>query len=386
MQGSVEAVLVTVVKVEGSAYRQPGARMLILPDGQSVGMISGGCLEKHVIQRAFWLTRYGAVTKTYTTAIEPSHSLPSTQNDISSLQSIDEDWDEQEGFGLGCQGSIQVLFERIVADRHTLSCQQTLFRCFWRLRHDLKPQHLATVIHSTSKDFLVGQHLYDGVSPDTWTLLQRTPASRKSRSMIETYQVNDQQIHLFVEQLTLPLHLIVFGAGQDVFPVVEMALIQGWRVTLVDSRAEKLHQFQHRLYGIATCEQSEYAPKRSQFYDQAVTFCSVTLPDLGQVQALFELPHPKAVVIMTHSLAQDRIWLNHALLQAERIQFIGQLGPRYRTEQLLHEIAAVTGKDFSSALPKHFFYPVGLPLGGDTPEAVALSIIAHIQAHCGHLL
>ena len=59
-----EAVLATVVSVEGSAYRQPGARMLILADGQSIGMVSGGCLEKHLVQRAFWLTRHGATLKT----------------------------------------------------------------------------------------------------------------------------------------------------------------------------------------------------------------------------------------------------------------------------------------------------------------------------------
>ncbi|MFK9479284.1 XdhC family protein, partial [Escherichia coli] len=63
-------MLATVVSVEGSAYRQPGARMLILADGQSIGMVSGGCLEKHLVQRAFWLTRDGATLKTYHTATD----------------------------------------------------------------------------------------------------------------------------------------------------------------------------------------------------------------------------------------------------------------------------------------------------------------------------
>ena len=83
-----EAVLATVVSVEGSAYRQPGARMLILADGQSIGMVSGGCLEKHLVQRAFWLTRDGATLKTYHTATDSQLS----QDEVA------DDSDEQEGF------------------------------------------------------------------------------------------------------------------------------------------------------------------------------------------------------------------------------------------------------------------------------------------------
>ncbi|WP_045453271.1 XdhC family protein [Psychrobacter sp. JCM 18903] len=70
-QQQVDAVLATVVRTEGSAYRRAGAMMLICEDGRSVGMISGGCLEPHIIKRAFWLTRDGAnvqVTKRVTTS------------------------------------------------------------------------------------------------------------------------------------------------------------------------------------------------------------------------------------------------------------------------------------------------------------------------------
>ena len=114
-----EAVLATVVSVEGSAYRQPGARMLILADGQSIGMVSGGCLEKHLVQRAFWLTRDGATLKTYHTATDSQLS----QDEVA------DDSDEQEGFGLGCQGVIQVLFERLVLNEQSaLSVSYTHLR------------------------------------------------------------------------------------------------------------------------------------------------------------------------------------------------------------------------------------------------------------------
>jgi len=57
-----DAVLATVVHVRGSAYRRPGARMLILDDGTRIGTISGGCLETDVARKAWWWTDEGATT------------------------------------------------------------------------------------------------------------------------------------------------------------------------------------------------------------------------------------------------------------------------------------------------------------------------------------
>ena len=103
---NVDAVLATVVRTEGSAYRRAGAMMLICADGRSVGMISGGCLEPHIIKRAFWLTRSGASVQVYQTGDDDADG---DNDDI-----IDDDLNDDElNFGLGCNGRVHVLFERL---------------------------------------------------------------------------------------------------------------------------------------------------------------------------------------------------------------------------------------------------------------------------------
>ena len=338
-----EAVLATVVSVEGSAYRQPGARMLILADGQSMGMVSGGCLEKHLVQRAFWLTQHGATLKTYHTATDN----PLSQNDL------DDDSDEQEGFGLGCQGSIQVLFERVV-----LNEQNVLFACFQRLKQAKQPQTLGTVLTSTSDDFVVGQHLplpqLEQLTNDSWQRVNQVAASRKSRFTIHTYHKQQQRLSVFVETLQPPLQLLIFGAGQDCLPLISMATIQGWELTVIDSRLDFITRYRGKVQA---------------------NFLQIALEQAEHVQTFFDAPQPTAVVIMTHSISQDSVWLNQALKAQNSPFFIGQLGPKYRTEQLLSEIDG----GYQVSKPTNLFYPVGLPLGGDTPEAVALSITAQIQ-------
>lgn len=343
-----EAVLATVVSVEGSAYRQPGARMLILPDGQAVGMVSGGCLEKHLVQRAFWLTRNDAVVKTYHTA---TGNIDSQTADIDDK---DDTWDEQEGFGLGCQGTIQVLFERI----HWAKADDLLI-CFKTVKQFKQPQSLATIIASNTSAFAIGHHIDVNKLSNKlgdWQRVSQTPASRKSRFVIETYQRNNERIGVFVETLQPPLQLVIFGAGQDCLPLITMAHLQGWQVTVIDSRLD----FISRHTG-----------------NRFATFNQLPLNQAEHIQSLLDSPQATAVVVMTHSISQDKVWLAQALMAKNPPLFIGQLGPRYRTEQLLSEILA---QHFDlAALPPNLYYPVGLPLGGDTPEAVALSITAHIQ-------
>lgn len=335
-----EAVLATVVEVEGSAYRQPSARMLMLGDGQAVGMVSGGCLEQHLVQRAFWLTRDGAVLKRYQTADDFSEN------------------DEQEGFGLGCQGTITVLFERL-----SLAQDNALMTCFKRLKNDKQPQTLATIIASNTNSFKIGQHFTNGELThllSDWQLTNQRPASRKSSFIIQTYQKEHQQIQVFIETLTPPLQLIIFGAGQDCLPLVAMTTVQGWQVTVIDSRLDKIQRYQHDI--------------SASF--QHVTFQHITLDNAESVQPFFTLSPQVAVVIMTHSLSQDTVWLTQALTAQSPLRYIGQLGPKYRTEELLATIETELQRSLSV---EYLYYPVGLPLGGDTPEAVALSITAQIQ-------
>ena len=83
-------VLATVVAVQGSSYRKPGALMLLAQDGRRTGTISGGCLEAEVASRAWWLTADGPIVKSYSTA---------------------ED-DGGRPYGSGCGGVVYLLHER----------------------------------------------------------------------------------------------------------------------------------------------------------------------------------------------------------------------------------------------------------------------------------
>ncbi|WP_250163030.1 XdhC family protein [Psychrobacter sp. WY6] len=158
-QQSIDAVLATVVRTEGSAYRRAGAMMLICEDGRSVGMISGGCLEPHIIKRAFWLTRDGANVQVYQTGDDIEYaengnvraSISEEGFDFnrgSDNKGTDNKYDEQDidldelNFGLGCNGRVHVLFER-------LATAMPLLNVISQVRQSQQPVTVATLIRST---------------------------------------------------------------------------------------------------------------------------------------------------------------------------------------------------------------------------------------------
>ncbi|MGJ7518819.1 XdhC family protein [Pseudomonas baetica] len=328
-----ETILATVVKVEGSAYRRPGARMLIPLHGRTVGTVSGGCLEQDLAKKAWWLTDAGEpVVRRYSTGATE-----------------DED-DEQSAltFGLGCNGTVFVMLERL-RSKHPHAAVE----CLRRVRDTQQPAAMATVIAtSRNASAQVGERLLS----DTTSAL-RNPALnhairqdlRKTLAVkkpsLRLYTDARGEVEVFFEYLAPPPRLVIFGAGHDAQPLVRMAKWLNWHVSVIDSR-------------------SHFArPERFPLAD-AVIFASLDNPfDLEP------LIKGAAVVVMTHSYRQDRHWLAQVLHGAPA--YIGQLGPRERTERLLAEIG-----QGSSVL----HYPMGLDLGGDAPESVALAILAEITA------
>ncbi|HBL96819.1 MAG TPA: hypothetical protein DD294_07580, partial [Psychrobacter sp.] len=151
--------------------------------------------------------------------------------------------------------------------------------------------------------------------------------------------------------------LLVCGAGNDVMPLVTMAKLQDWHVTVIDSRAQ-------------------YATRMR--FPQADAVMSLSLEDSD---TLLKLSNNAAVALMSHSLTQDRARLAILLAHAQNYRYLGQLGPRYRTERLINEISA--NMDHPAILDtgvQKLHYPIGYKLGGDGPEALALGIMAQINA------
>ena len=394
-QQNVDAVLATVVHTEGSAYRRAGAMMLICEDGRSVGMISGGCLEPHIIKRAFWLTRHGANVQVYQTGedIEYTDNGEAKETEQSAHVANDEflgdntsnDWEDdineldEMNFGLGCNGRVHVLFER-------LASAKPLLETITQVRRTQEPVTIATLIRSDSgqqmPDFQIGMRItlneasesgqLGVIMPEQALSLTEPTVSSTLANMIDAlaeYEISNKNTEYVVlkdadvltewliQRLQPQIRLLVCGAGNDVMPLVTMAKLQDWHVTVVDSRAQ-------------------YAT-RARFSQADVV---MHLP-LENTDKLLKLSRNAAVALMSHSLSQDRARLDVLLEHPEQYQYLGQLGPSYRTERLINEISA-TKADPQTLVNgiRKIHYPIGYKLGGDGPEALALGILAQINA------
>lgn len=330
-----EAVLATVVRVEGSAYRGVGARMLVLEHGERVGSISGGCLELEVTKKAFWLTATGPVVATFSTRSEEDDAQP---------------------YGMGCEGVVHLLLER--ARPHT-PCPSIdmLAAC----REIMAKGVLATVIARSSADGApaVGDQLAlwpDGrtsgrigdASLDT-AIRGAAQACMRSGSERRSHEYGGAQIEIGYELIEPPRCLVLFGAGDDAQPVVRMAKELGWHVTVADGRAH-----------YATAARFPLADR-------------VVVTDAAMPLERVRVPEAAACVVMTHSFDQDLAAL--AALGPLPIAYLGLLGPRARRNALLERLGS---SDFACKTGLH--NPVGLDIGSRAPEEIALSILAEVNA------
>ncbi len=394
-QQNVDAVLATVVRTEGSAYRRAGAMMLICADGRSVGMISGGCLEPHIIKRAFWLTRDGASVQVYQTGDEQRDD----DRDSNTADELKIDSDDELNFGLGCNGKVHVLFER-------LTSAKPLLNLITQVRQNGQPATIATLIKSkplsSQNPFSVGTRIHldkyekleqvkfislqqEVLNPHTLINTIKKLSNHKLTKRNTDYVILNSNLEgdylesnclesnclesncrnidsqekipseWLLQRIEPQTRLLICGAGTDVMPLVTMAKLQDWHVTVIDSRAQ-------------------YAT-RMRFPQADVVRCL----SLDDSKTLRELSTGAAVALMSHSLSQDRARLA-ILLANPNFSYLGQLGPRYRTERLIEEISSSTS-DPSRLVAgiKKLHYPIGLKLGGDGPEALALSIMAQIS-------
>jgi xanthine/CO dehydrogenase XdhC/CoxF family maturation factor len=323
-----DAVLATVVHVTGSAYRRPGARMLIVPDGRRIGCVSGGCLEGEIARKAWWFTESGdPIVRVYDTASED-----------------DTVWE----FGLGCNGVVHVLLERV----NTTSTSQLLdFLDVHRAART--PAVAATVVRTYSSSRVqVGDRLLlddssfhsslSGSVIETQVLAHAAAALREKRSRLAHIGATD----VFVEWIGPPLRLVVFGAGHDAIPLVGFATRLGWNVTVADPRP---------------------AYARSERFPGADRVLTLRAED---PLLDFAIDSDTSVVMMTHNYPLDLMLLPHILQLRPR--YLGLLGPRGRGERLFSDL----GLD----QPACVHAPAGLDAGCDSPEAIALSIVAEIQA------
>jgi xanthine/CO dehydrogenase XdhC/CoxF family maturation factor len=302
--------------------------MLILPDGSRIGAVSGGCLEGEVCRRAHWWTSESpAVLRTFDT---------STQED-------------NEGFGLGCGGGIDLLLERLpteVTATHPLLAQE-------RVAASREAAALALMLEATTASGLrVGGRFTRGSAgqhQEIAALLDRAVETDYSFTA-ELREGSLAGCRVFCESLTPPVQMLVCGAGTDAQPVAAQAAALGWSVVVLDQRAD--------------------FARAARFPQSARVIVAKDSADFDGLR----LDARTAAIVMSHSFAQDTFFLESLL--AQPLGYLGVLGSRRRTLDLLARL----GRD---TMPPELYAPAGLDIGAETPEQIALSILSEVQATFG---
>lgn len=335
-----ECVLATIVHLEGSSYRRPGARMLVLEDGVMIGAISGGCLEGDALVKALL-------------------TFSEKKSRVITYDTSDED-DATLGVQLGCEGVIQVLFEFINKEdsnnpiellRKSISTRQAAALVTFYDLSDKRANQTGACLLQLEDGTSFGINPFHQIVPSLENDIEEVILTKKSR-FVE--YVNEEYItNAFIEYLEVPLSLIIVGAGNDAIPVMQLAEILGWEVRIVDGR--KTHAKQDRF----------------------ISACQVLVSKPEAVLDQINIDSRTCFVLMTHNFLYDLQMLK-ALIQTP-IPYIGVLGPKKKLTKLLHQLKE-EGVEVSEEMLSRIFGPIGLDIGAETPEEIAASIISEIQA------
>ncbi|NND37589.1 MAG: XdhC family protein [Gammaproteobacteria bacterium] len=334
-RGSGEAVaMVTVIRTEGSTYSKPGHRILIAANGDYQGLVSGGCLEGDLAAHAREVIETGMARKV--------------------LYDLRDEADEVWGMGIGCNGMIEVLLQRLDRDRD-YEPFTTIARCA------LEGLNAVCSVVTASDDarIAVGETRIDGDGAElAWQVREDQDKNDEDKIDVDQLRAGHATPHallterdgitVFHSALRPVPRLLVIGAGPDAVPLVRMAAELGWLVTVADHR---------------------------QAYLDEPAFAAAEHRCLTRAGELGDIDNPEgyaSAVIMTHHLDTDRAWLD--ALAATGIGYIGLLGPPARRDRLVDEI------DNAALLGDRLHAPVGLAIGADGPESIALSILAEMQA------
>lgn len=321
-------VLATLVATSGSTYRKAGARMLILANGDHLGLLSGGCLEADLKEHAAEVLRSGVAR-----AVEYDMRGPD---------------DILFGIGAGCEGAMRVLLEP--AGRGTLA-ERALLAAGRQARAGLPTALVA--VHAGA-DLALGtypaappQPPLPPLPPPLMRAAAQALAERVSREVRS--DAGGGRTRAFVQYLAPAPHLLICGGGPDAQPVVANARGLGWRLTVVEHRP---------AYALGT----------------RFPGADVKLIEASALPSAVQLDSCHAAVVMSHHLMSDAAYLR-SLARSGGPAFVGLLGPAARRERLVREL----GADMAALRPR-LRGPVGIDLGAVTPEGIALAIVSQIHA------
>ena len=323
-------MLATVFETQGSTYSKAGHAILISSSGDYQGLVSGGCLEGDLAERAH-------------KAIAERRATPVTYD-------LRDEADELWGLGIGCNGLIKIFLQPLFA-AEGYEPFATIARCM--TSHAVAAA--ATVIESTQADLVAGATVvrHEGQStarhvPPAWTAELAARCDRVLESGRAAFERAEGVGVLYAPIKRIP-RLLVLGAGLDAIPLVRLAADIGWTVTVADHRP---------------------AYTKRPGFDAAAAVHTLAATEVSQELDLDEFD---AIIVMSHHLATDQSYL--AQLGAVDARYIGVLGPPGRKQRLLNALP-----DRGAALRAKLRGPVGLDIGADSPESIALSIVAQLQA------
>ena len=332
--------LATLVHLNGSSYRRPGARMIVDEEGQLTGAISGGCLEGDALRKAVFCIH--------------------TQVPKLVVYDTSDEEDATIGIQLGCSGIIQVLFEPI-DETDPLNPIELLKKAIQKRQNTVIVTLYASQIkkgdtigtsmlledsgefHNNSSFPFVPKTLMQDIK-ETLTV---------KKSSFKSYQHNDNTFNAFLSFISPPISLVIVGAGNDAIPLQSIAETLGWEVTIVDGR----HTY-------AKIERFSSA-------------CQIIVSKPEKVLQQIPIDEKTVFVLMTHNYNYD-----YAILKAllgKNIPYIGALGPKKKLDNMITDLKAEN--IFLNERQKNILYgPVGLELGAETPAEIALSITAEIMS------
>jgi len=246
---------------------------------------------------------------------------------------IEYDMREEEDLawqlGIGCGGMVRILLQDVAASNHYLQLE-VLFQQLKQNRHCHYQQ-------------AINQH-----TPDNKVLFDTDPSFMLPGQILAT-----ETSKIFLQQIKAAPHLAIFGAGVDARPLVAMAAELGWQISLIDPRSS---------YG------------RASYFPRATQIVRAPIASLGNSPWL---QHIDMVIIMSHNIKLDGQAL--ALSQQSSAKYVGMLGPIHRTVRVLDGAGLQR-----SELTKPLANPVGLRLGGELPESIALAMLAEAHAFIEH--
>jgi len=330
-----KTALATVVKVEGSSYRQPGARMLVTEDGLLTGAISGGCLEGDALRKALL-------------------SIHQQQNKLITYNTSNED-DSEVGLQLGCNGIVHILFEYI-----DYAVENNPIELLQQLEFERKDAVVATVFSLKRQAAQQGTLLFyrENETPiyannTALNILEDVKQALNIKATVVRQLHDEQENEVLADYINPPVSLVIVGAGNDVQPLVKMTSLLGWEITIGEGRAT-------------------HATKK-RFPEARNVF--VVKPE--QLLENISIDAQTYFVLITHNYKYDLAVLK--LLVQTNCNYIGILGPKTKLNRMLDDLNS-EGIQLTEEKLTTIYGPVGLDLGAETAEEIALSIVAEIKA------